>query len=401
MNLVLFVDSLRTGGAQRQFSILANGLAERGHVVTFATLHPGGPYWDWLADRGKVSLKALYPARGATMAGRVTQLVDAPRRLRRLVRQTGAEVVYSALHTSNLLAWLAVASQRDATLAWSLRSSHRARLAWKQRPSFALARLVSRRVPLIVANSHAGLIDAGRDGFQARSSSVVVNGIDVTAFAPDPEARQRLRAEWQVPEQSPLVGMVARLDPVKDHPSFLRAAAGVSARAPGARFVCVGGGLPSYRAELERQASELGLADRLLWAGERRDMAAVYNALDILCLASRTEGFPNVVAEAMAAGLPCVATQVGDVAEIIGATGRTVPPGVPEALAVALLEVIELSSASRHQLGWEARSRVSELYSLDAMVLRTEEVLSRLIVDERAAAARLPPRAVGTGSSSW
>lgn len=401
MNVVLFVDSLRTGGAQRQFSILANGLAERGHVVTFATLYPGGPYWDWLAAAGKVSLRAIYPARGATMPGRIAQLVDAPRRLRQLVRRIGAEVVYSALHTSNLLAWLAIASQRDATLAWSLRSSHRAKLAWKQRPSFVLARLASRRVPLIVANSHAGLIDAGRDGFQARSSSVVVNGIDVAAFAPDPEARRRLRAEWQVPERSQLVGMVARLDPVKDHASFLRASASVSARAPGAMFVCVGGGPPSYRAELERQASELGLAERLRWVGERRDMAAVYNALDILCLASRTEGFPNVVAEAMASGLPCVATRVGDVAEIIGATGRTVPPGAPEALALALLEMIELGPTLRQQLGLEARSRVSELYSLDAMVLRTEEVLNRLIVDERAATARLAPRAVGTGGSPW
>jgi glycosyltransferase involved in cell wall biosynthesis len=401
MKLVLFIEHLRIGGAQRQFAILAEGLARRGHAVTVATLFPGDPCRHRLAACRDIGLTSLYPARGATMARRIAQLADAPRRLRCVLREAGAEVVYSALHTSNLLAWLAVAARHRPALAWSIRSSHREKMAWKQRPSFELCRIASRGVPLIVANSRAGLADCRRQGFRPRSASVVPNGVDVAAFRPDPEAGRRLRAAWLVPEDAPLVGMVARLDPVKDHPGFLRAAALVAARVPSAMFACVGDGPPAYRAELERQARALGLAGRLIWAGERHDMPAVHNAFDLLCLSSRTEGFPNVIAEAMASARPCVATQVGDVAEIVGDAGRTAPPGAPEALAQALLDVLGLSPPERRQLGLRARSRAAEHYSLDAMVSRTEEALSRLVGGKPALAGGPPTRLIGIGRSSW
>jgi glycosyltransferase involved in cell wall biosynthesis len=401
MRLVLFIEHLRTGGAQRQFVVLAEGLARRGHAVTVATLFPGDPCWHRLAAHGAIGLASIYPARGATMAQRIAQLADAPRRLRRVLRQTGAEVVYSALHTSNLLAWLAVAAQRRAALAWSIRSSRREKMAWKQRPSFELCRIASRGVPLIIANSRAGLADCRREGFRPRSASVVPNGVDVAAFRPDLEAGRRLRADWLVPAGAPLVGMVARLDPVKDHPGFLRAAALVAARSPDVMFACVGDGPPAYRAELERRARALGLAGRLIWAGERHDMPAVHNAFDLLCLPSRTEGFPNAIAEAMASARPCVATQVGDVAEIVGDTGRTVPPGAPEALAQALLDVLGLPPPERRQLGLRARSRVAEHYSLDAMVVGTEQALSRLIDGKPAAASKPAAPFIGIGRSSW
>lgn len=379
MNLVLFIDSLRTGGAQHQFVVLADGLARRGHGVALATLFPGGPNWEWLAAREAVDLVSLYPARGTTMAGRMAQLADAPPRLRRVLRRAGAEVVYSALHTSNLLAWLAVAANRGTTLAWSIRSSHRERLAWKQRPSYELARIVARCVPLIIANSRTGLADCQHEGFRPRAARVVPNGVDTDAFRPDPEAGRRVRAEWRVPADAPLIGMVARLDPVKDHPGFLQAAALVAARIPQVRFACVGDGPPAYRAELARQAAALGLAERLIWAGERHNMADVHNAFDLLCLASRTEGFPNVIAEAMASARPCVATRVGDVAEIIGDAGLTVPPAAPAELAQALLDLLARPEPARQRLGLQARHRVSELYSLEAMVAGTEEALRQLV----------------------
>jgi len=378
MNVGLFIDRLDVGGAQRQFALLADGLAGRGHRVTFFTLLPGGQNWDWLRARGDGrTLLALYPARGATLPRRLAQLADAPRRLARALRSGGIEVLYSALHTGDLLAWLATRLPPATPVAWSLRSS-RQELDWKQRPPFELCRLVSGHVPLMVANSATGLRVYQRLGFRPRSTAVIPNGIDPLVFRPDPGAGRKVRAEWGVAEDARLVGIVGRLAPVKDHATFLRAAALVAPRAPNAVFACVGDGPAGYRAELAEQARTLGLAGRVIWVGERHDMPAVHNALDVLCLSSRVEGFPNVLGEAMAAGVPCVATDVGDVAEILGPVGRIVPVGDPAALGAALDELLALPLGERRRLGERARARVVEGYSVDAMVRRTEQALQAL-----------------------
>lgn len=384
MNVGLFIDRLEVGGAQRQFALLADGLAGRGHRLTFFTLLPGGSYWDWLQARRAGRMLALYPVRGATLGHRLAQLADAPRRLSQALRAEGVEVLYSALHTGDLLAWLATCLAACLSpavaipVAWSLRTS-RQDLPWKQRPPFELCRLVSGRVPLMVANSRTGLHVYQGLGFRPRSTAVIPNGIDAEAFRPDPEAGRKVRAGWGVAESTPLVGIVGRLAPVKDHPTFLRAAALVAPLAPDAMFVCVGDGPLTYRAELMQQAQDLGLGGRLVWAGKRHDMSAVYNAFDVVCLSSRVEGFPNVLGEAMAAGVPCVATDVGDIAEILGPVGRVVPPRDSAALGAAVRELLALPPGERQRLGEQARTRVLDNYSIGAMVHSTEQVLGALI----------------------
>ncbi len=126
---------------------------------------------------------------------------------------------------------------------------------------------------------------------------------------------------------------------MKDHVTFLRAAAQIAKGSNALRFVCVGDGPSGYRRELQGRARGLGLTDRFVWAGKRTDMPAVYNALDILCQSSASEGFPNVIAETMACGVPCVATDVGDSARIVGGMGVIVPVG-------------EFQAVSRHPGRW-------------------------------------------------
>ena len=376
MNIVLFIDSLRMGGAQWQFAQLAEGLAQRGHGVTFATLHGGGPYWEWLEERGHVRLQALNPARGGTVVHRILQMLTAPRRLGALLKTLEAEVVYSALHTSDFIAW-AAARQAGLPVAWSLRTSKQT-VPWKQRVSVELCRMVSRRVPLMIANSKAGLEDYQRRGFKPKTTTIVPNGIDVAMFRPDIEAGKAVRREWDVSSDQLLIGIVGRLMPVKNHPLFLKAAALLAARLPNARFVCIGSGPDGYSQDLFQQAKGLGLEEKVIFAGARRDMPAVYNALDMLCLSSRSEGFPNVVAEAMASGIPPVATEVGDVAMIIGETGRLARPATADSLAAALGELASLSTEARQDLGRQARARIVEQFSIEAMVQRTESHLETL-----------------------
>jgi glycosyltransferase involved in cell wall biosynthesis len=377
MRVVLFLDSLRPAGAQLQFGLLAEGLARSGHRVTLASLYPGGPCWERLSTQPWYQLHALFDRRGGSVAQRILQLHHAPRRLAALLATVRADVLHSALHTSDLLAWRASRISGRVPIAWSIRTAHQ-RFPWKQRPAYELCRLVSATVPLMIANSQAGLKDYQARGFRPRASVVIPNGIDSGNFRPDERARSRVRAEWSVPPDSPLIGIVGRLAPVKHHPAFLAAAAITARSHPAARFVCVGDGPSDYRARLAAQAAALGLHDRLTWAGARDDMSAVYNALDLLCLSSDAEGFPNVVAEAMASAVPCAAFEVGDVVEIVGECGTIVPPGDAQSLGEAIAAMLAQPREVRRQIGVRGRQRIVDRYSVDAMLTRTEACLAWL-----------------------
>jgi glycosyltransferase involved in cell wall biosynthesis len=163
---------------------------------------------------------------------------------------------------------------------------------------------------------------------------------------------------------------------MKDHGTFLDAAARLAAERDDVRFVCVGDGLPAYRASLERRAAELGLGARLTWAGRRGDVPAVLSALDLLTSSSAFgEGFSNVIAEAMACGVPCVVTDVGDSAAIVGELGAVVPPRDPRALVGAWCTVLERRDEFPEA---ELRGRIERKFSLDALIERTERALVAL-----------------------
>jgi glycosyltransferase involved in cell wall biosynthesis len=165
---------------------------------------------------------------------------------------------------------------------------------------------------------------------------------------------------------------------MKDHESFLRAAARVAALRPEARFLCIGEGSEGYRQALVRLAAGLGIADRVIWTGRCTDPAAALAGLDICCSSSSFgEGFSNAIGEAMACGLPCVVTDVGDSALLVGATGTVVPRRQPEALAEALLAEVGRLGEGR---GGRARARIVENFSVDRMVERT---LSLVLPDKQ------------------
>src|SRR5262249_22113417 len=154
-------------------------------------------------------------------------------------------------------------------------------------------------------------------GLPAERIAVVPNGIDTEAMQPDAVAGSALRRAWGMSPGAFVIGCVARLDPMKDHANLLNAAATLTRGNPHGRFVCAGDGPAAYRCELQALASSLGVADRVVWAGEIRDVKAAYSAFDIATLPSAFgEGFPNVIGEAMACGTPTVATDVGDVRPI-------------------------------------------------------------------------------------
>jgi glycosyltransferase involved in cell wall biosynthesis len=186
-------------------------------------------------------------------------------------------------------------------------------------------------------------------------------------------------------EQGPLVGMVGRLVPIKDVPTFLEAAARVRASFPECRFALVGDG--EERARLEARAAELGLAEAVRFHGWRRDLAAVYAELDVVVNSSRNEGTPVALIEALAAGRPVVATRVGGTPDLLaeGRHGRLVPPGDPEALAAAIVATLEDPDGSRTR-ALAGRDHVLAQYDIARLVDDVDRLYRELLADKRPAA---------------
>ncbi|MBL8703525.1 MAG: glycosyltransferase, partial [Rhodospirillales bacterium] len=300
------------------------------------------------------------------------------RRLRRLIVLERADVVYAFLPMQTVLAALLAPGR----VVFGLRAGGMdlARYDRLSALSYRAEAYLSRRAAAIIANARAVRAQVGLQGIAAGSIAVIANGIDTDAFRPDPVGRAALRAAWRIPEGALAIGMVARIDPMKDHGNFLRAAAAFLAVHPAARFVCVGDGAAAYRRALVQQADALELGGAVIWAGERHDLAAIYSALDIATLSSAFgEGFSNVLGEAMACGTPVVATDVGDAAAIVGDAGLVVRAGDPGALAEGWRSV---AARDRAALSAAARARIVTQFSVARMVERTERALELAIRGE-------------------
>ncbi len=227
---------------------------------------------------------------------------------------------------------------------------------------------LSRRLPrAIVCCAEAARRTHAAIGYAAARMTVIPNGIDLGRFRPDPAARARLRAELGLPAETLLIGMAARFDPHKDHRNFLRAAALLRRRRPEVRFVLWGRDVAPDNPGLAAWVREEGLEGVVHLLGLRADAPSLTAALDLATLSSWGEAFPLVLGEAMACGVPCVSTDVGDAALLLGETGRVVPPRHPQALAEAWEALLALPPSARQALGRAARQRVEDHYSLEKM----------------------------------
>jgi glycosyltransferase involved in cell wall biosynthesis len=299
-------------------------------------------------------------------------------RLWRTVRAVRPAVVQTWMYHADLLGGL-VATLAGVPVVWGI---HNTTLepGRSSRTTIAVARMcgwLSRRVPRrIVACSHVVVTVHAALGYDAERMVVIANGFDLGCFRPDGEARQRLRAEWGVSDDVPLLGMVARWDPYKDHANFIEALGLLAAQ--GQRFMAmlVGTGMTPENRELMQHIAKTGLTERARLLGARTDVPAVMAALDVHVLSSSAESFGNVRAEAMACGTPCVTTDVGDAAQIVGDTGWVVAPRNPQALAEALAQALKYW---KNRAAWTARQqrcreRIAKNYNIEAMVQRYREV---------------------------
>lgn len=334
------------------------------------TFYPGGAIEKDLADAG-VCVQTLEKLGRWDVFSFLARLV-------KCIKREKPDVIHGYLPVANILIAVLKPFFLKARIVWGVRASNVdfTQIDWLTRVLFRIECQVSRFAHLVIFNSSAGRDYYKEHGYPAPKIAVIPNGIDTDKFRPDTLLRDEIRASWQIREQDTLIGLVGRLDSIKDHPTFIQAASLVAQKRKEVKFVCVGGGPDNYKEELSCLAISSGLEKRLIWAGERQDMTAVYNALDVTVQSSLSEGFPNVVAEAMACGIPCVVTDVGDAARIVGDTGIVVPPKNQEAMANGIQEMLNRLEEGSENVSRRARQRICEHFGIMSMVECTERAIT-------------------------
>ena len=354
------ITGLSTGGAEMMlYKLVASMDREAFHSIVIS-----------LRDKGTIG------ARIEALGGPVHTLgcspgrfgVSALLRLRSILERNNVGLVQAWMYHSNVAATAAcMLARHRCPIIWNIRQSRDDSIPIRLNTALVIriGSIVSSFPTRIVYNSRVSAEQHRARGYAAERSVVIANGFDCTIFKPNLRARDQLREELGLSNDTVLIGMVARYHPMKDHANFLRAAAILSRTIPKAQFVLVGNGVNPANAEIKRQARTDGLADRVHLLGEREDIAHITAGLDLFCLSSAgCEGFPNAVGEAMACGVPCVVTNVGDAAVVVGDTGSVVPPRDPAALAAAWARLIEAGHSDRRRMGAIARQRILDNFSL-------------------------------------
>lgn len=224
---------------------------------------------------------------------------------------------------------------------------------------------LSRRVPSrIVLNSHAAVPVHAAAGYDESRMQVIPNGFDISRFSPNASLREETRSRLGIPHDVPVVGRVARFHANKDHLTFLKAAKIILGQRGDVRFLVCGEPQTISSAEVQRDIDSLGLTNAVQLIELQSDIVPLNCTFDIATCSSITEAFPNVIGEAMSCGVPCVSTDVGDAAQIIGDTGQVVPVQNLELFAEAILGILNEPTENRRQLGSAARQRIIDNFEL-------------------------------------
>jgi glycosyltransferase involved in cell wall biosynthesis len=365
--IVHLITGLDIGGAERMLTRLAIRTDRDRFTTAVVSMTDTGKMGPILVDAG-IAVEALGMRRGLADPSGLARLLKILRRERPRVLQTW-------LYHADLLGLAARWLGHAPGLVWNIRCSES---IGSNAVRLALSRF-SRTPDAVVVNSLAGQRFHQTLGYRARRWEHIPNGIDTSELRPDAAARRRLRAALGIAEDMVAIGLPARYHPMKDHMTFLAAAAELARRRSEVRFLLVGAGIEPGNRELAAAIAAHGLTLRVRLLGERRDMAAVYPAFDIAGLSSAFgEGWPNVIGEAMSCGLPCAATDSGDTAEIVGRTGLVVPPRNAPALAAAWERLAALGPDGRRALGASARERIVRHYDLAAIIGRYEALYDEI-----------------------
>jgi len=370
------ISCLDIGGAEVSLLRLLSALDRKRFQCVVVSLIKPGPIAAPIQNLG-IEVLSLQMKRSAVS-------LDSMRRLVSHLRHERPDLLMTWLYHSDLMGLIAGKMAGVPSIIWNLRASNMD-MSKYPRLSGATVRLCTRLSSFptaVIANSESGKAFHAHIGYRPKQWAVIKNGVDHLRFQPDAELRQKMRLSLHLTPHDIAVGLVARLDPMKDHDNFLAAARIVAENNYRVHFVLAGRGVGYENHQLTSQISQPPLAGRVHLLGERTDIPHLMTAFDIACSSSRSEGFPNTIMEAMSCGVPCVATNVGDSADIVRNTGVVVPPADPVALSHGLLRLIEMEQSARQGLGCQARQHIIQNYGIDRFAREYDLFISAL-VDKR------------------
>ena len=379
LRLLCITTSLVVGGAQMMLYKLLAGMDRTRfdpEVISLINIGPMGKKIESLGIR--VRSLGMHPG------------IPNPVALLRLIywlRQSRPDVIQTWMYHADLLGGIAAKLAGGIPTAWGIRHSNFSDQGSRRLTIYTMKTCaqMSRWLPArIVCCSEASQQVHTALGYAPDKTVVIPNGFDLQAFKPDSAARQSVRAELEIPTDAPVIGLVGRFDPQKDHRNFVHAAGELQRTRPDVHFVLCGDDITWENPKLTAWIEETGIRKQFRLIGMRHDMPRLTAAFDIAASSSSFgEGFPNVIGEAMACGVPCAVTDVGDSALIVGQTGRVVPAENPKKLAHAFHELLELGRDGRSRLGTAARCRVQAHFDLPDIVRQYQGLYQELAAGAR------------------
>lgn len=366
------INGLYTGGAEMMLYKLLSGMNRELFKTRVITLIDGGEVRNKIENLG-IEVSSLNISRNSLSLTGVKRLI-------RYLRQSSPDLVQTWMYQSDLAGGVISRLFTHAPVIWNIRCSYP---DWSGRGTMRVANtcaFLSRVIPSrIICGSISALNDHVEMGYKKEKMTVIPNGFDLQHFHPAPEARLAVRQELHLSPETKLVGMFARFALVKDPENFVQAAALINKKMPDVQFVMCGHDMTWGHKQLVEWLERAGVQASFHLLGQCQDIPRYMSAMDVIVLASYSEGFPNVLGEAMACGVPCVTTDTGDSALIVGTTGKVVPIKNSERLAQACEALLELSNEQRQVLGLAARQRIEEHFSLPTIVHKYEHLYQEVL----------------------
>jgi len=368
------ITDLKTGGAERMLVKLLKRMDPQRIQSRVITLMDGGRLAEEIKDLGfSIQGLGMKPGRPS-----LRSMI----RLSRLLKGERSNILQGWMYHGNLMASLGKRFSKGAPrVVWNIRQSL-SDMKYEKPLTALIIRLGkrwSRNADAIIYNSRDSFQKHSTFGYASERSHVIPNGFDPDSFRPQRNKTSERKLKWGMEVEDLVIGMLGRYHEVKSYPTFLKAIRIVQSKRKSVKALLAGTHINNQNSELRQIIQELRLEDKVICLGELKEPSNFFSGIDIFCSVSAWgESFPNVLGEAMACGIPCVATRLGDIPDILGKGGLLIQPKDSEALAEQIIKLIDCGEPGRLKIGLEGRKRIIEHFTIDRIAKAYEDLYEGL-----------------------